>query len=154
MARDLASDHRAVTSVVGKLLELAVAVAFVGVLTTALYGSVLPTYQTAAGTELADRTLATSAARVEAAVPPSATAVDRTVSVDLPATIRGESYRVSVENGSRLVLSHPHPDIGGSVRLALPASVTTVEGGWESTDTAVVAVRGTNGGVRVRLEGR
>jgi len=146
------ADHRAVSAVVGKVLELGVMVLFVAGLTAALFGGVVPDYRAAAGDAVGDRTLAATAERVEASVPPGAVAARRVVAVDLPPTIRGASYRVRAVNGS-LVLDHPHPAVGGRTRLAIPGNAT-VEGGWESGADAVVVATRTDGTVRLRLTER
>lgn len=141
---------RAASPVVGKVLEAGIVVLFVGLLTATLFGNVVPAYRTAAGQELAERTVAGAADRVEASVPP--VAHDATVRrhVDLPRTIAGASYRISVD-GERLVLDHPHQRIEGSMRLALPERVTTVRGTWESGGDPRVTVRRNDAGVVVVL---
>jgi len=154
MGDALAADRRGVSSVVGKLYELAIVLGFVGVVTAALYGSAVPDYRTATGVEVGDRTLATAATRVEAAVPPDATSLRVEVAVDLPETVAGERYRVRAVNDSTLVFDHPDAAIGGRARLALPERVVAVNGTWESTETTVVAVDGGGDDVRVRLVGR
>jgi hypothetical protein len=149
----LRADRRGLSSVVGKLYELVLVLGFVGVVTAALYGSVVPGYRAAAGAEMGDRALSTAAERVEAAVPPRAVSVRRTVGVDLPETLAGEAYRIRAVNDSALVLDHDDRSIGGRVRLALPADVS-VNGTWRSTERTVVAVAGDADGVTLRLEGR
>ncbi|MFB6102187.1 MAG: hypothetical protein ABEJ73_06435 [Haloplanus sp.] len=141
---------RGLTPVVGKTLEAAIVLLYVGALVTTLHGGVLPDYRTATGAEMSDRTLATAADRVETAVPPPSTAVDVTRTVDLPATIDRATYRIRAENRT-LVLDHPDPAVSGRVRLALPRRVVAVEGVWESDDRAVVRVRSDADGVRVIL---
>lgn len=51
---------RAVSPVVGKALEAALVVLFIGLVTTSLYGSVLPSYRTTAGDGVGERTLASA----------------------------------------------------------------------------------------------
>jgi hypothetical protein len=147
---------RGVAPVVGKTLELAVAVAFVGLVAGLLYGSLVPQYRTAAGAELADRTLSKAAGRVEAAATPAANRTAATIRVDLPGTIRGDAYRIeavdAAAGGPALVLHHPAADVGGRTRLVLPPAVDAVRGGWQSTDRAVVTVRKRPGGRRLVLE--
>lgn len=147
---EFVADERGVAPAVGKALEVGVVLLYVGLLTTALYGGAVPTYRSAAGAEVADRTLVAAAERVEDAVPPAARRVAVRHRVDLPATIRGANYRI-VADGEALVLDHPEPDIGGRVRLALPERVVSVTGEWRSHDDAVVVVRSVDGGVEVRL---
>ncbi|MFC7156312.1 hypothetical protein ACFQPA_12750 [Halomarina halobia] len=146
-------DNRGATPVVGKALEAGIVVLYIGLLTTTLYGGVVPGYRTAAGDAVGDRTLAAAAERVQQSVPPEAAAVDVRVRVDLPRTIRGERYRIRTD-GSALVLDHPHPEVGGRARLALPPQVVRVEGSWASDERALVRVRGTDEGVVVRLDER
>ncbi|WP_254546218.1 DUF7266 family protein [Halomarina pelagica] len=146
-------DSRGVTPVVGKVLEAGIVVLYIGLLTTTLYGGVVPGYRSTAGDAVGDRTLAAAAERIQQAVPPEAEAVDVRVRVDLPPTIRGERYRIRAD-GETLVLDHPHPAVGGRVRLALPPQVARVEGSWTSDEPAVVRVRGADGGVVVRLKER
>jgi len=151
-------DDRALSPVVGKTLELGVLVLLIAMLTATLYGGVVPEYRSAAAGELGDRTLARAAGDVERAVPPNATGglpagvapVAVRASVDLPGTIRGTTYRVVAENRS-LRLVHPHPSVGGETQLALPDRVRTVDGAWESSAPAAVAIRANATGVHVRL---
>jgi hypothetical protein len=148
----LAGDDRGLSPVVSKTLELGLVVLYLGLVTTALYGGVVPDYRTAAGQSVADRTLASGAERVEAAVPPNAThvAVERRVS--LPTTIRGEQYRVEATNRTTLALRHPNPAIGGRVRLVVPDAVVSVSGEWRSGSPAAVTVSRNATGLVVRLE--
>lgn len=143
-------NERALSPVVGKALEAALVVLYLGMLTTALYGGVVPEYRTATGTELADRVLAENAQRVQQAVPPNATVVDARRRVDLPRTIAGEPYEIRTE-GRTLVLDHPDPRIGGRARLALPETVVRVGGAWPSRQPATVRVRSVDGGLAIRL---
>lgn len=153
MTGEFAPDSRALTPAVGKALEVGIVVLFVGVMTTALYGGVVPDYRNAVGDELADRTTVAAAERIENAVPPrtrTARVVDR---VDLPASIRGAGYRIAVR-GRILVLEHPSPEIEARTPLALPARVDDVTGGWESGADAVVLVTGGGGDLTVHLTDR
>ncbi|MFB6080359.1 MAG: hypothetical protein ABEJ81_05120 [Haloferacaceae archaeon] len=144
------SDERAAASVVGKALESVVLVLLIGVLATMLFGGVLPGYRTAAGAEVADRTLAGAAGRIDRAVPDGDPwGVDRELRVDLPDTIRGRRYELRA-TGRTLVLDHPAAGIGGRARLDLPAGVRA-SGTWASDTPAVVRVRGDRDGLRVRL---
>lgn len=146
-------DERALTPAVGKALEVGIVVLFIGVLTTALYGNVVPGYRDTVGDEVADRAVATAAERVENAVPPTARHARVVHRVDLPATIRGAGYRVIAVNRS-LVLRHPSPAVDARTRLALPARVDTVVGEWESGAETVVVVSGAGSEVTVRLTDR
>ena len=147
-----ARADRAVSPTVGKALELGVVVLYVTLLVTALYGGVVPTYRTGAGDELADRTLAVTADRIEGAVPANATRVRRTLRLGLPDTLRGSSYYLRVRDRT-LVLDHLHPDVGGRTRLAIPNDAV-VSGNVSSADDAVITVRADADGVTVRLEAR
>ncbi|MFB6107601.1 MAG: hypothetical protein ABEJ82_02020 [Haloplanus sp.] len=145
---------RAQADVVGKALEVALAVLFVGLVTTLLYGGVVPAYGTAAGDAVAERTVALAAERTQQAVPAVGRRVNATARVDLPTTIAGAAYEVRVENRT-LVLDHPDPEIGARAQLALPGTVETVDGRWRSGDDAVVRVRGNaTEGLTVRLTER
>lgn len=144
-------DSRAQTSVVGKVLEAGIVVLYVGLLATTLYGGVVPAYETAAGESVAERTVASTAERIQQAVPPAGRAVDSRTRVTLPPTISGAAYVIHVENRT-LVLEHPD-GLGASTRLALSETVTRVEGRWQSGEPAVVHVEGAQSGLVVRLEG-
>lgn len=146
------SDGRGVSPVVGKALEVSVVVLYIGLVSTTLYGGVVPEYRSAAGGEVADRTLAGATQEVEDAVPPgTATAVDVRRQVDLPRTIRGEPYHVRTD-GRTLVLDHPDPNVRTATTLVLPTGVVRVTGSWSSTAEAFVAVERTDAGLVVRLE--
>lgn len=145
------ADARGAVPVVSKALEAALVVLYIGLVTAALYGGVVPEYRAAAGGEVAERTVAGAAADVESAVPPGAVAADVRAEVELPATIAGAAYRVRAD-GDRLVLEHPDPAVGASAPLVLPDRVASVEGTWESGGTAHVRVRTTAEGLEVRLE--
>ncbi|PSP55343.1 hypothetical protein BRC82_06225 [Halobacteriales archaeon QS_1_67_19] len=142
---------RGLSPVVGKAFEATIVVLYVGLLSTTLYGGLVPEYRTAAGAEVGERVLAESAQRVQQAVPPDARAVEARTAVALPETIRGREYALRVENRS-LVLDHPTPGIGGRTRLALPETVASVRGEWESRESAVIAVAEGPDGLVVRLE--
>lgn len=140
--------ERAVAPVAGKVLEIALVLLYVGSVTAALYGGVVPGYRTAAGTEVGERALATSADRVEAAAVPGRNVSVR-ARVDLPARIRNEPYVVRAGDGV-LVLDHPHPDIGGRVPLVLPDDVA-VQGAWHSARPANINVTKNATGTLVEL---
>ncbi|MES3518488.1 MAG: hypothetical protein PPP58_12580 [Natronomonas sp.] len=144
------THSRAVTPIVGKALEAAIVVFYIALLTTILYGSVVPEYRAVAGTEVADRTVADVATDVEAAVPPEAFAADVTVAVELPRTIDGSEYRIQAV-GERLRLEHPNPDLGVEVTLSLPGHVDSVSGEWHSDDPAEINVTTADGTTEVTL---
>lgn len=146
------ADERATSAVVGKALEAAIVVLYVGVLASALFGGVVPEYRTAAGAEVGERVLAEASQRIQQTVPANATEVEARVRVGLPRTIRGSPYEIRTD-GRSLVLDHPDPAIARSTPLALPETVTTVEGNWTSRESsAVVAVERAENGLLVRLE--
>lgn len=140
---------RAVSAVIGKALEASIVVLYIGLLTTTLYAGVLPEYRTAAATEVTDRTLADASGEIGTAIPQSGG--ETTARVDVPTTIRGETYRLHVREGS-LVLDHPHPTVGDRTPLVLPESVVSIEGEWHSADPAVVRVEATDDGYAITLE--
>lgn len=143
---------RAISPVIGKSMEATLAVLYIGLVTTALYGGAVPDYRAEAGGEVAERTLADAATDIEAAVPPEATDATATRDVELPATIAGEAYRIRADDaGDRLTLDHPNPEISGSVPLVLPERVVTVSGTWQSGEDARIVVRTVEGGLEVRL---
>ena len=148
-ARRFARADRAVSPTVGKALELGIVVLYVSFLVTALYGGVVPTYRTAAGDEVADRTLAAAADRIEDAAASNASRVRRTVRLDLPETLRGTNYYLRVRNRT-LVLDHPDPAVGGRTRLVLPDDVAA-NGSVSSREDAAVSVRSNATGTTVRL---
>jgi len=143
-------DDRGLSTVVGKLLEIGIVVLYIGLLTTTLYGGVVPTYEAAAGREMGERTLALAAQRIEGAVPANATAVTARVSVDLPRAIAGEGYTIRTD-GRALVLDHPDRGVDARTRLALPTSVVNVSGRWQSTDDVAVAVTHRSDGLALTL---
>ncbi|WP_323674796.1 hypothetical protein [Halorubellus sp. PRR65] len=161
--RSLGDDDRALSSVVGKTLELGLLALFVGLLVSTFYGGVLPGYRMGAAGAVSDRTAAAVATDVEAAVPSTADvgvpvdagvrAVDVERELDVPRTVRGDAYRLRLDDGA-LVLDHPRDELSRTIPLALPDSVVRVEGVARSDATVVVVVEPTPGGLVVRLEGR
>ncbi|MEF8856012.1 MAG: hypothetical protein V5A16_01180 [Haloplanus sp.] len=146
----MTDPDRALTPVVGKGLEVMLVLLYVGSLVTVLHGGVLPDYRTTAAAEVSDRTLATTADRIETSVPPPSTHVDVTRTISLPDTIDRATYRIRAVD-SALVLDHPDGALSGRVPLALPDRVVAVEGTWRSDEPAVVRVRGDTDGIRVIL---
>ncbi|SFR39335.1 hypothetical protein SAMN04487947_0848 [Halogeometricum rufum] len=147
---------RALSPVVGKALELGIVVLFIALLTTTFYGDVVPDYRTAAAAEVGERALVGAAESVESSVPSRTARIDRRVAVSLPATIRGDPYRVRAvpaANGSaaELVLDHPDDGVGGRVTLSFPARGANVSGTWRSVSESWVVVRGDGGHVAVTL---
>lgn len=143
---------RGLTPVVGKTLAVGIVVLYIGLLTAVFYGGVIPEYRTATGDEIGDRVLATASQRVQQAVPPPVWHVDARSHVELPPTIRGQTYSIRATNRS-LVLEHPHPSIGGRTPLALPNTVSRVEGEWQSHESLVIHTVSTDTGAVIELEG-
>jgi len=149
--RAMTTDERAVSTVVEKTLAIGLVTLYVSLVSVTVYGGVVPEFRATAGDQLTDRTLATATERVQQAVPPNATAVDARIRVSLPATIRGDSYEIRAD-GRTLVLDHPDSELDERARLALPSSVTRVEGRWQSGASTYVHVTATDAGLVVRLE--
>lgn len=150
-------DDRAMSSVVGKALELGVLAVFVGLLVTTFYGGVVPEYRAAAGASVADRTTASVATGIETAVPStdeSIRSVEGERTLDVPRTIQGDTYAIRIDETGALVLDHPRDELSRTVPLSLPGTVTAVEGSVRSGETVVVIVESTRSGVVLRLEGR
>ena len=151
------ADDRALVPVVGKALEVALLVLLVAVVSASLFGAAVPTYRATVGDEVGERALQHAASEVEAAAAEAAAVgeherVVTTVGVALPATIRGQPYRIRAVDGS-LVLRHPRSGVGGRARLALPAGVSTA-GTWRSDRGTELRVVVRDGGATVRLVNR
>ncbi|ELZ91932.1 hypothetical protein C440_16509 [Haloferax mucosum ATCC BAA-1512] len=150
--RPFRASQRALVPVVGKTLEAAVVVLFISLLTTVLFGGVVPDHRDAVGHELADRTLSTAVEGVEttATVPDAAVRGTRRAAVDLPRSIHGSAYRIDyVPNATlatdpnvtapALVLDHPTDAFDRTLPVTLPASVN-VTGTWDSGTDCVARV--------------
>jgi len=150
------TDSRAVAPAVGKALEAGIVVLFVALLTSALYGGVVPNARTGAADEVGERALQHAAANVEAAVPSRAgvqadageVVAERRVS--LPATIRGRGYRITA-NDTSLSLVHEHRSVGGTTALVLPERVRAVRGNWTDSEVLVRVRAHPDGGLVVEL---
>lgn len=157
--RGLHADDRAVSSVVGKSLELGLLALYVGLLVSTFYGGIVPEYRAETGAAVADRTAASLATDVESSIPATTgeravvLAVDVERELDVPRTIAGDTYRVRLDGGA-LVLEHPRERFTRRIPLALPGSVDRVEGSARSGDLVVVRVESTASGLVVTLEGR
>lgn len=143
-------DNRGLTPVVGKALAIGIVLLYIGVLTTVLYGSVIPEYRTATADDLGDRVLTTAAERVQQSVPPPTRHMNARFSVELPATIRDRTYSLRISNRS-LVLDHPHSTVGGRVPLALPRTVSKIEGTWHSHDPLIIRIEGGDSGYSITV---
>lgn len=148
--RRFSTDTRAATPAIGKTLEIGIGVLVVALLTSTLYGSVVPGYRTAAGDELADRSLSKAITATETVVQPESDASTATMEVRLPATIRGATYEIHAV-GRTLELRHPHPGIGRGVSLAIPDRVVSVTGSWRSTEPFHVTARASGGAVTITI---
>lgn len=145
-----ARPDRGVVPVVGKAAEIGLVLLFVGLLTTTLYGGVVPDYRQGAADATAEAVLADVADRTEAAadVPAGAVRVRSTVRVSPPPSIDDAAYRIRADDGT-LTLTHPDRGVGASRRLALPSAVASTSGRWTSGTDLVVRVRGTTNRLRV-----
>lgn len=143
-------DNRAASTVVGKLLSLAIVLLYITLLTTVLYGHNIPAYRDTVGTELGERTLAETTARVEQAVPPAGQSATVSRRVKLPATINGAAYDIRID-GDAMVLSHPDDEIGARTHPVLPDRVTTLTGTWHSGGRLVITATGSGDAITVRI---
>lgn len=143
-------DDRGTAPVVGKALEIAIVLLYIGIVSGGLYGGVIPETRTTADQAIAERALTRSVEQIRDSIPPSGTGHVET-SIALPQTIAGESYHV-VPGDGYLVLRHPDPNLNAEASLLLPDSVTTVTGRWDSQTANVLLVNITSDGVIVRLE--
>lgn len=145
-------DNRGVTPVVGKGLEIAVVLVYVGLVAGVMYGNVVPTARDAGASAVADRTLVEAAGAIDDAIPQTGASVTVDHRVELPDRIDGQRYRIQWTGGA-LVLEHPDPAVRSRLPVALPDRVVAVRGSWNGSGTAVVRVRSTPAGVVVILEG-
>jgi hypothetical protein len=145
-------DERATAPVVGKALEIALVVAYIGLVAGGLYGGVVPDTRTTADQAIAERTVAASVEEIRAAIPPTGIGVVQ-VSITLPSTIGGDPY-VVVPHDGYLILRHPDPSVDAKVSLLLAPRVTAITGRWESGASNILRVNATQDGVIVRLENR
>jgi len=142
--RGFAGDERGISPVIEKLVTAGLVVLYIGGMTTVLFGGVVPAYETAAGEEVAERTLATAAGEIEAAAPRPGSETAVRATVDLPPTIDDTAYRIVLAD-RQLRLEHPDPEIGATTRLAVPDGVGLEPGQWESGSTLVIETE-TDGG--------
>ncbi|GGM68762.1 hypothetical protein GCM10009017_18700 [Halarchaeum rubridurum] len=139
------------TPVVSKTLGIGIVLCYVALVSTTLYGGVVPAAEADAAATLGDRVLAAGSVAVEDAVPNAAAASVRVrAAVSLPATIGGRPYELRATNRT-LVLDSPVRGVGGTASLSLPARVTGVEGTWRSDRPAVVVVTGNASACSVEL---
>ncbi|MFB6250098.1 MAG: hypothetical protein ABEI27_00170 [Halobellus sp.] len=150
-----ASDaDRGLSPVVGKTLELGIGVLFVALLTATFFGGLVPEYRSTVGAELGDRALVAAGDRLETTVPSERFGrVDRRVRVRFPRTIRGDTYRIVAARDSGdpvLRLVHPHPSIGGRLRLTIPHRAS-ISGSWTSSSPSRVIISVTDESLTIRL---
>jgi hypothetical protein len=144
-------DSRGLSTVVEKTLAIGLVTLFLSLSAVTVFGGVLGDARTEAGSRIADRTVAVAAERVQQSLPPNGTRGEVRLGVDLPSTIRGANYQISVEDRT-LVLDHPRDALDRRAPLAVPAEVAAVEGRWESGADTYVRVRRANGSLLIRLE--
>lgn len=144
-------DSRAVSPVVEKTLAIGLVVLFVSGFSATFLGGVVPDYRAGIGDEVGERTLATAARTVEAAVPAADGTAHVETATELPGTLAGADYRIELR-GRQLRLVHPDPSIGGTTRLAIPASVTVRNGSWTG-GSFVVHVSGETGNRTLSIGG-
>lgn len=143
-------DNRGSSTVVGKLLSLAIILLYITLLTTVLYGHNIPAYRATVGTELGERTLTEATARVEQTVPPASESTAMTHRVELPATINGAAYDIRTD-GTAMVLDHPDSDIGTRSYPVLPDRVTTLTGAWHSGGQLVITATGPGDDITIQI---
>lgn len=142
-------DARGTTSVIGKTLEVAIVLLYIGLLATVLYGDVVPSHRSTVGSEVGQRTITAIAEDVQESIPPERGEAVVVVEIDLPATIAGRSYRIEVDD-NRLSLSHPNPDIDESVPLFLDDRVESISGSLTG-GRGQIRVENTDDSIEVRL---
>lgn len=143
-------DDRATSSVVGKLLGAGLVFLYLSGATAVLFGSVVPDAQRATGQELAERTVADVAARLERALEPVPGHVRGSVSLEPPATIAGSGYRLRLRDGA-LALVHPNEAVSAVAPIELPSTVSVVDSTVDSGARGAVVVRGEAGNRTIRL---
>ena len=135
-------DRRGLSPVVEKSLVTGIALLYIGSMMGLLLGGVVPTYQTATGEQLSERTLATAANDVETASSGLVGNVSKTVTIDLPPTIDRSGYELRLSDET-LTLDHTDDTYDRNTTVALGKNVTSAEGRWQSGGELVVKVDGT-----------
>lgn len=143
-------DDRATSSVVGKLLGVGLVLLYLSGATTVLFGSVIPDAQRATGQELAERTVADVAARVERAIEPVRGHVQGRIALDPPTTIDGSGYRLRLHDGE-IALIHPNDAFSTVAPLDVPSAITVVDSTVDSGASGALVVRGTAGNRTITL---
>jgi hypothetical protein len=129
------------TPVVGKTLAIGIVILYIGGMTTILLGGTVPEYRDNAGSELGDRVLATAGGAIEQSAPAGNGTVKSNRTVDLPPTIREQSYELELA-GRQLRLAHPNPAIGGVFSLSLPPTISVENSTWRSGSELEIRVSG------------
>lgn len=145
-------DVRGVVPAVGKTLELGLGVLVVALVTSTMFGSVVPHYESIGGAEVADRSLARAGTTVESAIPPASVSARASATATLPSTIRGATYEIHADSDA-LHLEHPHPGVGGRLPLPLDDRVLDLAGTWRSSDRFRVSVTANRTAVTVTIGG-
>lgn len=134
-------DDRATSSVVGKLLGVGLVLLYLSGVTTVLFGGVIPDAQRASGQEVAERTVADVAARLERAIEPVQGHVQGRVAFEPPTTIDGSGYRLRLRDGE-IALVHPNDAFSTVAPLDVPSAVTVVDSTVDSGASGALVVRG------------
>lgn len=142
MAKHFRRADRALSPVIEKTLVTGIALMYIGGVMGLLIGGVVPTYETAAGEELSERTLATAAGEIEQASTGMAGNVTSTTSVTLPPAIDDTGYELRLDD-ERLVLEHPTDEFDRETTVAFGENVTGGSGTWNSGGELVIHVEGT-----------
>jgi len=139
--------------VVAKTLAIGLALLYVGGMTTALLGGVVPAYESRAGGELSERVVATAAGEIERAPPEADGAVEVNQTVTLPENIANSGYSLTLSNGTNtLALVHPDPALETDARLSLAPDIDVQNSTVESGHEFVVSVRGPPGERTLTIE--
>ncbi|GEM_PF-3649899 len=142
MGKQLVADNRGVSPVVAKALAIGLVALYLAGMSTALLGGVVPAYETRAGAEVGERTIATAANEIERTPPAVEGDVETRTTIMLPESIANSNYRLVLSNETdRLVLEHPDAAIETATSLSLPAG-TTVENGTVLGGEVTITVRG------------
>lgn len=150
--REFRNDERAISPVIEKTVTAGLVVLYIGTMTTLLFGGIVPSYETASGNEVGERTLAAAAGEIEAAAPQRSTETSIRRTVNLPATIDGSGYSI-VLSDSELRLEHPDEDIGATTKLAVDDDLTLQSGRWESGSPFVIEADGNGTGRYLTIGG-
>lgn len=129
--------------VVAKTLAVGLALLYVGGITAALLGGVVPGYETRAGAEMSERVVATAAGEIERAPPATDGHVDARKTITLPEMVANSGYTLELSNGTdSLALRHSDPALETETRLALPPNLEVHNGTVESGNEIVIHVSG------------